>query len=61
MRMEYCAKRIEMILEAIENAVLSSPILLPTEFWKCRVIQKKLFQSDFDRFNGDNLLSLDIE
>lgn len=32
-----------------------------TEFEKYRVIQDKLFQSDFDRFNNDNLIPLDIE
>lgn len=32
-----------------------------SEFEKYRVIQDKLFQSDFDRFNDDNLLPSDIE
>lgn len=32
-----------------------------TEFEKYRVIQDRLFQSDFDRFNGDNLLPLDFD
>lgn len=32
-----------------------------SEFEKYRVIQDRLFQSDFDRFNGDNLIPLDIE
>lgn len=31
-----------------------------SEFEKYRVIQDKLFSSDFDRFDGDNLLPLDF-
>ena len=32
-----------------------------TEFEKYRIIQDRLFQSDFDRFSVGNLLPLDIE
>ncbi len=70
MTMEDWAKRIDMILEATDNAVLHdagkitaefAKSFAETEFEKYRVIQDRLFQSDFDRFNGDNLLPLDIE
>ena len=70
MTMEDWAKRIDMILEATDNAVLHdagkitaefAKIFAESEFEKYRVIQDRLFQSDFDRFNGDNLLPLDIE
>ena len=58
------------ILEAPDNAILQdagkitavfSKTFAESEFEKYRVIQDKLFQSDFDRFNGDNLLPPDIE
>lgn len=70
MTMEDWAKRIDMILEATDNAVLQdagkitaefAKTFAESEFEKYRVIQDKLFQSDFDRFNDDNLLPLDIE
>lgn len=70
MTMEDWAKRIDMILEATDNAVLQdagkitadfAKYFAESEFEKYRVIQDRLFQSDFDRFNGDNLIPLDIE
>ena len=70
MTMEDWAKRIDMILEVTDNAVLHDPgkitaefakSFAETEFEKYRVIQDRLFQSDFDRFNGDSLLPLGIE
>lgn len=70
MTMEDWAKRIDMILEATDNAVLQdagkitadfAKAFAESEFEKYRVIQDRLFQSDFDRFNGDNLIPLDIE
>jgi hypothetical protein len=70
MTMEDWAKRIDIILEASGDAVLAdagkitaefAKSLAESEFEKYRVIQDKLFQSDFDRFNDDNLLPLDIE
>lgn len=70
MTMEDWAKRIDMILEATDNAVLQdagkitsefAKTFAESEFEKYRVIQDRLFQSDFDRFNGDNLIPLDIE
>lgn len=70
MTMEDWAKRIDMILEATDNAVLQdagkitadfAKYFAESEFEKYRVIQDRLFQSDFDRFNGDNLIPLNIE
>ena len=70
MTMEDWAKRIDIILEATGDAVLTdagkitaefAKSFAESEFEKYRVIQDRLFQSDFDRFNGDNLLSLNFE
>lgn len=67
--MEDWAKRIDIILEASGDAVLTdagkitaefAKSFAESEFEKYRVIQDKLFSSDFDRF-GDNLLLLDID
>ena len=69
MTMEDWAKRIDIILEATDDAVLTdagkitaefAKSFAESEFEKYRIIQDRLFQSDFDRFN-DNLLSLDTE
>lgn len=70
MTMEDWAKRIDMILEATDNAVLQdagkitaefAKTFAESEFEKYRIVQDRLFQSDFDRFNNDNILLLDIE
>lgn len=70
MTMEDWAKRIDIILEASGDAVLTdagkitaefAKSFAESEFEKYRIIQDKLFQSDFDRFNNDNLIPLDIE
>ncbi len=70
MTMEDWATRIDKILELTDNAVLQhagtitaefAKSFAESEFEKYRVIQDHLFQSDFDRFNDDNLLPLDIE
>lgn len=70
MTMEDWAKRIDRFLDLTYRPVLTdaghvsaeqAKEYAETEFEKYRVIQDKLFQSDFDRFNDDNLLSLDIE
>ena len=59
------AKRIDIIVEASGDAVLTDADKITAEFAtsfaelefeKYRVIQDKLFQSDFDRFNDDNPL-----
>lgn len=69
MTMEDWAKRIDIILEASGDAVLTdagkitaefAKSFAESEFEKYRVIQDKLFSSDFDRF-GDDLLPLDID
>ncbi len=69
MTMEDWAKRIDIILEASGDAVLTdagkitaefAKSFAESEFEKYRVIQDKLFSSDFDRFDGDNLLPLDF-
>ena len=70
MTMEDWAKRIDKFLDITYRPVLTdaghvsaeqAKEYAETEFEKYRVIQDKLFQSDFDRFNNDNLLPLDIE
>lgn len=70
MTMEDWVTRIDKILELTDNAVLQdagtitaefAKSFAESEFEKYRVIQDHLFQSDFDRFNDDNLLPLDIE
>lgn len=69
MTMENWAKRIDIILEAGGDAVLQdagkvtaefAKKFAETEFEKYRIIQDRLFSSDFDRFNDDdNFLSLE--
>lgn len=70
MTMEDCARRIDKFLDLTDRPILSDAGHVTaeqakehaeTEFEKYRVIQDRLFQSDFDRFNGDNLLSLDLD
>ena len=70
MTMEDWAKRIDRFLDLTDRPVLTdsghisaeqAKEYAETEFEKYRVIQDKLFQSDFDRFNNDNLIPLDIE
>lgn len=69
MTMEDWAKRIDIILEAGDNAVLidSGKITAEfaksyaeSEFEKYRLIQDKLFQSDFDRLDNNSILPLDF-
>ncbi len=70
MTMEDWAKRIDIILEASGDAVLTdagkitaefAKSFAESEFEKYRIIQDKLFQSDFDRFSDNNLLPSDVE
>lgn len=70
MTMEDWAKRIDKFLDLTDRPVLTdaghvsaeqAKEYAEIEFEKYRVIQDKLFQSDFDRFNDDNLIPLDIE
>ena len=69
MTMEDWAKRIDIILEAGGDAVLPdagkvtaefAKKFAETEFEKYRIIQDRLFQSDFDRLNDNDLPSLDF-
>ena len=70
MTMEDWAKRIDIILEATDNAVLEdagkitaefAKSFAESEFEKYRIIQDRLFQSDFDRFSEGPILPLDLE
>lgn len=70
MTMEDWAKRIDKFLDLTDRPILTdaghvsaeqAKEYAETEFEKYRVIQDKLFQSDFDRFNDNNLIPLDIE
>ena len=65
MTMEDWAKRIDIILEAGDNAVLIdagkvtaefAQSFAESEFEKYRIVQDRLFSSDFDRFNGNDIL-----
>lgn len=69
MTMEDWAKRIDIILEATGDALLNdagtvtaefAKQFAESEFEKYRVIQDRLFSSDFDRFDGDRFLPLDF-
>lgn len=68
MTMEDWAKRIDIILEAGGDAVLTdagritaefAKSFAESEFEKYRIIQDRLFQSDFDRFSDDNILPIE--
>ncbi|GAY30055.1 hypothetical protein IMSAGC014_01695 [Bacteroidaceae bacterium] len=70
MTMEDWVKRIDKFIDVAELPILQdngnvsaefAKEFAETEFEKYRIIQDKLFQSDFDRFNDGNLLTLDIE
>lgn len=70
MTMEDWAKRIDKFIDVAELPILQdngnvsaefAKEFAETEFEKYRIIQDRLFQSDFDRFSDGNLLSLDIE
>ena len=69
MTMEDWAKRIDIILQAGGDEVLNdagkvssefAKTFAETEFEKYRIIQDRVFESDFDKFSN-NLLPLDIE
>ena len=70
MTMEDWAKRIDIILEAGGDAILTNAgtitaefakTFAESEFEKYRIIQDRLFSSDFDRFNDEGLLPLDFK
>ncbi len=69
MTMEDWAKRIDKFLDVTDRPILPdngaisaefAKNFAETEFEKYRVIQDKLFSSDFDRFS-DNILPLDFD
>ena len=68
MTMEDWAKRIDIILEAGGDKILNdtgavtaefAKSFAESEFEKYRVIQDRIFQSDFDRLSGNRLLDFD--
>ena len=67
MTMEDWAKRIDIVLEAGGDAVLNdagqvTAEYAESEFEKYRIIQDRLFKSDFDKYDeGDGLLPLNFE
>ena len=70
MTMEDWAKRIDIILQAGGDTVLTdggvvtaeyAKAFAETEFEKYRILQDRLFQSDFDRFTSERLLPLDFK
>lgn len=69
MTMADWAKRIDIILEAGGDVVLNdagritaefAKTFAESEFEKYRIIQDRLFSSDFDRFDNNDMLPLDI-
>jgi hypothetical protein len=69
MTMEDWAKRIDKFLDVTDRSVLldnghasaeEAKLYAESEFEKYRLIQDRLFQSDFDRFDKDSALPLDF-
>ena len=69
MTMEDWARRIDIILEAGDNAVLIdagkvtaefAKSFAESEFEKYRIVQDRLFCSDFDRFDDNDILSFNF-
>lgn len=70
MTMEDWAKRIDKFIDLFESPILQdsgkvsaeyAKDFAESEFEKYRIIQDRLFQSDFDRFEDNSLPALDIE
>ena len=70
MTMEDWAKRIDKFINLCESSILQDSGKVPaeyakefaeSEFEKYRIIQDRLFQSDFDRFEDNSLPPLDME
>ena len=70
MTMEDGAKRIDKFINLFDGAILQdggkvsaeyAKEFAESEFEKYRIIQDRLFQSDFDRFEDNSLPALDIE
>ena len=66
--MEDWATRIDKFLDSDDRPILDgsgtvsaeiAKAFAESEFEKYRIIQDKLFQSDFDKYNADNLLDFD--
>ena len=67
MSMEDWAKKLDAFLQFNEYELLNNvgrvsaqvaKVFAESEFEKYRIIQDRLFQSDFDKYNSDNLLDL---
>ena len=70
MSMEDWAKKLDAFLQFNEYDILNNigkvsaqiaKAFAESEFEKYRIIQDKLFQSDFDRYTSSNLLDLDFD
>lgn len=70
MTMEDWSTRIDKFLDSDDRPILAdaghvsaeqAKIYAETEFEKYRIIQDRLFQSDFDKYQTDNLLDFDNE
>lgn len=70
MTMEDWAGRIDKFLDITDRPILPDAGAISAEFAKAyaesefekyRIIQDKLFQSDFDRLSGENILSFDLD
>ena len=70
MTMEDWAKRIDKFINLFESPILQdngqvsaeyAKEFAESEFEKYRIIQDRLFQSDFDRFEDDSFPPLDME
>ena len=70
MTMEDWAKQIDKFINLFESPILQdsgkvsaeyAKEFAESEFEKYRIIQDRLFQSDFDRFEDNSLPALDIE
>ena len=70
MTMEDWAKRIDKFINLFDSPILQdsgkvsaeyAKEFAELEFEKYRIIQDRLFQSDFDRFENDSLPPLDVE
>lgn len=70
MTMEDWSKRIDTILDAGDDAVLTgagritaefAKSFAESEFEKYRIIQDRLFQSDFDKFENGTLPPIDLD
>ncbi|MBR5890038.1 MAG: virulence RhuM family protein [Akkermansia sp.] len=70
MSMEDWAKKLDAFLQFNEYDLLNNigrvsahvaKTFAESEFEKYRIIQDRLFQSDFDKFNTENLFNIDIQ